>query len=409
MHKPLNYKLFFLVFYSYILLGKILLILSCITIEGGSFISEQGITGYSNGATFFALAWSALSVLACFFFFKKACKKTKFINTSHLRTKTNSISYLTVTSIGAAWVIINGCIGLKFGFPLLGGVDRFYFWQSVPDTLKTIYGQVFLLSSILGALYAKSKKPLTRYIFICTLLIQILFGTKFSGLLFSTSLFLFFYYSCSDNPIKIKKFLLPSVFAALITSLIVLLQYAFIYGHGIEGALEEVFIRLALQAHLFWGSVNLYGTSGYPKLEILAQNLISAFSNTSEFSGMRQLMILVSGNLAYTRIEQGADYTMAYPGIVLISAGWLGVILFEVALSAYLATIAVLSALCYNKGYYIAAIPFTKLLIDIIGFYGLGNLGDILGPKPILYVTTGLISLLLYEQYKKPRYSNQAQ
>lgn len=393
----------FLIFYSYILLGKVLLVLSSLTIENGAYISEQGITGYPNGATFFAIAWSALSIVSCYFFFKRACKKTKLANSQTVKTKIKKTPYIIITSIAAIWVITNLLIGVKFGFPLLGGTDRFYFWQSIPGVLKTLYGQVFILSAILGVVYAKSERSLVRNIFISTLLIQILFGSKFSGLLFSTALFLFFYYSCSDAKIKIKKFLLPAAIAALGIACIVFFQYAFVYNRGIDGALDEIFSRFALQAHLFWGSINLYQSAEYPKIQILVQNLSSTFSDSAEFAGMKQLMILVSGNLAYTRIEQGADYTMAYPGIILISAGWFGVIVFEILLSAYLATIAVTAAHCYNKGYYLAAIPFTKLLIDIIGFYGLGNLDDIIGPKPFLYVITGLISLFIYEQYKKSK------
>ena len=393
----------FLIFYSYILLGKILLILSSMTIENGAYISEQGITGYPNGATFYALAWSLLSTIACYFFFKRACKKTKLADPNTLKTKINKTPYIVVTTIAAAWLFTNILIGLKFGFPLLGMVDRFFFWQSVPGTLKTIYGQVFVLSALLGVVYAKSNRTLVRNIFIGTLTIQILFGSKFSGLLFSSSLFLFFYYACSDTKIKVKRFIMPAIIAAAVISAIVIFQYAFVYDHGVDGAFDEVLNRFALQAHLFWGSINLYGTSEYPKMQILVQNLTSMYSDSPEFAGMRQLMILVSGNLAYTRIEQGADYTMAYPGVILIAAGWLGVIAFEIFLSAYLAFIAVIAAHCYNKGYYIAAIPFTKLLIDIIGFYGLGNLDDILGPKPFLYVITGLISLFIYEQFKKNR------
>lgn len=407
MYKVKSYKIFFLVFYSYILLGKVLLILSSMTIENGAYISEQGVTGYPNGSTFYAIAWSILSIAACYFFFKKACKKTKLIDTNTPKTKINKIPYAIVTSIASAWLLANIIIGIKFGFPLLGGVDRFFFWQSIPGILKTFYGQVFILSAILGVIYAKSKKNLARNLFIGTLLIQILFGSKFSGLLSSTSLFLFFYYSCSDAKIKIKKFILPALIAAATVASIVIFQYAFVYDHGVDGAFDEVLNRFALQAHLFWGSVNLYGTSEYPKLQIFVQNLTSMYSESPEFSGMRQLMLLVSGNLAYTRIEQGADYTMAYPGIILISSGWFGVIAFEIFLSAYLAIIAVTAAHCYNKGYYIAAIPFTKLLIDIIGFYGLGNLEAILGPKPFLYVITGLISLFIYEQFKKRRSQTQ--
>lgn len=393
----------FLVFYSYVLLGKVLLILSSITIENGAYISEQGVTGYPNGSTLYALAWSALSIAACYFFFKKACKKTQLTNVNIPKTKIKKTPFIIVTSIASIWLLINILIGLRFGFPLLGMVDRFFFWQSVPGTLKTIYGQVFVLSAVLGVVYAKSNRILVRNIFIGTLIIQILFGSKFSGLLFSTSLFLFFYYSCSDAKIKIKKFLVPAAIAATLISMIVIFQYAYVYAHGVDGAFDEVLNRFALQAHLFWGSVNLYETSDYPKIQILVNNLSSMYSGSSEFTGMRQLMLLVSGNLAYTRIEQGADYTMAYPGVVLIATGWPGVILFEIFLSAYLAFIAVAAAHCFNKGYYIAAIPFTKLLIDIIGFYGLGNLDDILGPKALLYILTGLSSLFIYEQFKKNR------
>lgn len=406
MLKTNNYKMLFLIFYSYILLGKVLLVLSSMTIENGAYISEQGITGYPNGATFFALAWSTLSITTCYFFFKKACKKTKLVNNQIEKKKIKPKAYIIITSIATAWVIINLSTGVRFGFPLLGGVDRFYFWQNIPGILKTLYGQVFILSAVLGVVFAKSGRPLPRNIFISTLIVQILFGSKFSGLLFSAALFLFFYYSCSNAKIKIKKFLLPSVIAGSGIAVIVFFQYAFVYDRGIDGALDEILSRFALQAHLFWGSINLYQTADYPKIQILVQNLSSTFADSAEFAGMKQLMILVSGNLAYTRIEQGADYTMAYPGIILISAGWTGVILFEILLSAYLATIAVTAAHCYNKGYYLAAIPFTKLLIDLIGFYGLGNLDDIIGPKPILYIITGLVALFIYEQFKKSKPAN---
>ena len=322
-----------LLFVFMIWFGHFWMALSSGYLESGVYITEQQRYSFENSATSLLLFFEA-----CFWLFViLAVRALGFLFPVRRMFNYNYSGNLVVCLFaGVALVVLLLNVALT-GSPLFDdSLNRFNFWENAQlPFLNKILGNVASpIIVMVGVVYAlsldSSRRLLAKvalFIFIGFLAYYVFMGQKFSMQLLAFSLFmpavLFLRWQKNGRLNLRLSQVVGAASVALLLLGLVLWYYLkkhidFVEGQG--GVLNAVLYRaFGLQGHVWWGSVTEYQNGN------VLTDPLGAMLN-----GMSTAMYAVSPvELVDRYLDAGVRFTMAYPGIALLSFGFLGTVFFQ--------------------------------------------------------------------------------
>jgi hypothetical protein len=241
--------LFFLFF-------RLTTLVSGVFIESGAYMVELGMDGVATGA------YIRLTLIYILFTLITAIFIEKYNKPNELITNQYNLIGLERLFIVCSYIFLAGLfvylfvLGIRQGFPILSGVDRFVFKNTLSDFFLTQFIQArFIIASILGFMFAissGSEKKLNGAYFAIMFILSILFGEKFTSIVGMSIYFIL--------PITILKsfdykYLLPKIAALMIAMAIITIPTILIvYGWADDSAaaIDRFLNRAASQGQLWY-------------------------------------------------------------------------------------------------------------------------------------------------------------
>ena len=322
-----------LLFLFMIWFGHFWMALSSSYLESGVYITEQNRESFANNATLILLGLEAcfwLSALVTI----KALRGTLPVGRK-IRFSTSGNGLLCLFA-GTALTMLLANLALT-GSPLFdASITRFNFWENAKlpflnQILGNVAAPIIVMLGVSYALSVDSKRNLQAkaalIIFIGFLAYYVLIGHKFSMQLLAFSLFmpsvLFLRWQALGKlNISVSHVVLAASAGSLVLGLIswhyLQKHVGFVEDQG--GVLNAIIYRfLGLQGHVWWGTITEH-QQGYVVTDPLGAML----------NGMEISMYAVSPTQLVDRyLDSGVRFTMAYPGIVVLSLGLLGAALVQ--------------------------------------------------------------------------------
>lgn len=388
--------------------------LSSVYIETGIYLSEQGRYSYATGATSRLVLYNMIFFLCLLIFigfFKKSYDKL-----DNITMKSNTIVLLLLSGITLTILLLLLNL-VKTGIPLLsdGSINRFNFWKQYAayPKMEILYNYInsyaFLLGLIFSKNYSKFCRKWSLILFVFLFSLYYLHGNAFGGLF---SITVFFLLPNAVHKIKEGKGLVNKKWILIISSLLVLfvlfkyIEYRFMFNY--ENPLELVIYRIfGLQGHVWWGTDVLTKDLG-----VFDQPLFKAedifFPSSENLTGMQFLMVLLGGNKGYAYIEQGINFTMGYPAIIVLSFGYLGAIIFQIGFTLVLSLLITYLDKYINSGALLRAMFIFIIFSKTQTFASMGSLSAIFNMSNLLCIIIILLIEVfsrLWSLLKKRRYS----
>jgi len=280
--------------------GNVGVLVSLILIEMGLYITEQRVFGFQNGAFFIYSLFSYMGLIT-FFTFSKI-------------TETGNFNFLSKPKKLFLPIYILFALIIFLAFLKNPDFNRFNIFDGpFKMTLVRIENIFFFL--FLYSLFRKKhiNEKIVIYVFYC--IIMFARGSQFGAFLIAG---LWFFMSLKIDEIKIrpKYYILLIVFSAL--------PFAIkIYSNDISYSL----MRMVLQGHVFWGTVNIFNESGAnPDFSGFISNfndLFSSFQMGNINYGFGKLMKEVSPQFGEMYMEGGVRFSAGYPAILIYHFGYL--------------------------------------------------------------------------------------
>ncbi|MDU3814906.1 hypothetical protein [Mixta calida] len=335
---------------------------SLLMVSSGLHMIEINKIGNGNGAAFIMLS---------FFVFSLGISKTSFEFTLK-KTSNNYISRLSLKLVSTALLIIISSV-LILGFfiflvysgPVLKGVNRVEFWESMKSTGLSFFPTLviqsfyFVVFYYLHKKYDKKRRRVGLFLLLSYLITTILvLGAKFSAFIIYITVFFSILPSFHSNIIFRARtfFLMGLVFCALIS--IVALFYIL---QGRDGSF--IFVRAALQGQLMWSVHN----GNFPTL--LADNF-SCFWGCDGFnSGADYISYKYLPTATYTHyINTGTNLSGFAPALQLLTLGIIPTVILQTIVSGLLGFLQARMVI-YNSqrnfimGFLLFKLSFTVFLI----------------------------------------------
>lgn len=258
------------------LFGRLTNIASLCIIEAGAYMKEISSTGsYINATTSYVVVTMLFLVAASI----AASFMMRFGGSETSGTLPVKLPIL-ICIVTIFYMVL---FGLRVGFPLLEGVDRFVFKRDSADYIyRFLLGNRFLYSVVLGCFVAFSEwriKAITIGIFVVFILVLVLFGEKFFSILNSV-----LYFSIPIMMASVARganFTRPAI-AFVVTLVFCLFVTLYIYtDYGaipIDIALTAVLSRFASQGQL-WYAALAFSPSSIPWDQL--SGFLAAFASPS--------------------------------------------------------------------------------------------------------------------------------
>ena len=169
-------------------------IASCVAIESGAWMDEISQAGFPTGGTA-RLAIALMGFLGVGAFFVEPAWKSHQHQSDVKFSKTVApppvIVVLTATFLCLFHNFYLVYIGLRRGFPLFNGIDRFRFRQELADPIFiTLITSPAIFATALTLLVSnRSTRYLAWFLFLQLMFLQVLFGEKFTMLVVPTAIF----------------------------------------------------------------------------------------------------------------------------------------------------------------------------------------------------------------------------
>jgi Family of unknown function (DUF6418) len=402
------YQLIFWIMFLFIF-GQLSSMLSNIFLETGVYVTELQRYTYETGSTLRLVFYNMVFFISLFMVLKVTTVK---LNTYTI-TKSFSPFFSRLTNLVSVLFIFILMVNLiLFGVPLLEKLDRFIYWNNHPYPIfKTILGQSFVISFLLGINCVFSRKKSSRLfsiiLFILIIVCQIFDSIKFSGIFMSLYWFMFpiLIRMCVLNKkLSLIKSVITGVLA--IVGFLIILNFNYQNVYQIENPFEYIVYRaFGLQGHVWWATdalVFLYGERdpGWQMYKELEK--IFLWNGDDDDLGMRFLMQLIAPQqLAWRYIDKGVDFTLGYPAIGLYIFGPIGLIFLQVIMAFLVALVAYYLVTKVTRGQLIRSVLAAKIFIEVYGALTIGNLWMITNWKVFLYILIVLVLELLSSSYIK--------
>jgi hypothetical protein len=248
---------------------------------------------------------------------------------------------LTLCAIAAA-------VGLQHGFPLLTGMDRIAYWQSVDSRfLQLFLGNRFILALLLGLTFAIEKglkQKVSLALIAIILAISFLFAEKFTSI--SLILFSFvtpaFLLKQSWQDSLLKRVVPLGTIISLLTIPAVLIVYGVLENP--TRALEKFQARVTSQAQVWFYEDSRQTQLFDSDMQKIQHNLKAitvidgrAVEDTAPYLGVKDIMDETMAPDVYKNYRsQGITLTMATEGYLLKLFGWLGMMpIYLLCLAVY--------------------------------------------------------------------------
>lgn len=391
---------FFLLSFLFIF-GQFGALLSGVLIESGAYISEQQRTGFLTGATVWLCFYTTVFILVAYSLFQLfdgARNSRAFFVRYRVLKNTRILTYALLLG-----VIVFVFIGLFInGSPLLEHRDRFSYWRfnTVP-LLQPIHNQLSTLIFALGLCFpftrSRGERNFAFFLLLITLVYFVLQGEKYTALVLVTYSFLL--------PILMRVFAIrrrrPSIKQAAIVGLVTggilipLILYQYSGTFRSDTPITNLIQRVVLQGHVWWGTYDHYlnGTLPVEQNVQSAKELAALFSfRPADDTGMSYLMRVVSPEDLVARYKsQGIRFTMGYPAIGLAAFGQVGLIALQIVAAILFVAVAGLLLRSVRAARVLLAVVGYKLLFELNGVFGMGNLHELLTLKTALYVALAFV------------------
>lgn len=399
--EPLFFLLIFLFYF-----GQLSAIISNVYIETGVYIAEQAQFSYATGATARLVMYDMVFLATALLLFRGLVSTSYLKNLVYRSWPFNPVWRYAIFA-GCVVTLAILSVGLiLYGSPLLLSTDRFAYWNSHPlPILRYLAGQLFILSFLIGALFAQGTKradkvvPLT--LFLGIIVCQVLQGDKFSGLFLNSYLFILptllnaaARTRARPSLAKIGLVALPVVFV-----FIVLISYHYAYinvgeGRGVGDQFQQ---RFTLQGHVWWGTDRLLSEEVSitdPRAQLAKEvRAWVSLNQPSDYLGLQFLMTLIAPWSTVERyFDQGVYFTMGYPAIGLYLFGYWGLVIVQIV--AAFITVMSIKYLMFSilRSRLILSIIALKIFFDAYVAFTTGILHQLFSLEVATYI---LIALLL--------------
>jgi len=256
---------------------------SLVTIENGADMKEVAYTGYPTAATssyvLYALVFLIAAVLAYTY-----CKTRYPVDL--IRAESNARRLTGIVRNAPLFVVIVAilfllAVGVKSGFPLIKGTDRFAFRRLEADPITlNLLNLKFLIAAILGssAVFATSRfsRRLHHAVLLAYLLTSFLFGDKFFAILTSGSIYITAQLLLTSETVIVRTvaFIAPIALAAVVAVFSMTLYIYSDYGKtSLSEAFSKVADRIAGQGQLWFMAHKDTDTIVSFKSEMVAENI----------------------------------------------------------------------------------------------------------------------------------------
>jgi Family of unknown function (DUF6418) len=395
---------------------------ACLAIEQGAYIKELEQAGGYTGATarliFFYLTFFFVAGLAIPEVSRQwspigdPAKGTKQLN----GIKLNKLYFWFVATLTLASMLYAISIGLREGFPLLNGQDRFAFRSQVSDSyFGDVMGSRYILILVL-AMYEGELKKYASGLIILIFVVSMLFGEKFTSI--TIMLLTSIIPSSLRYIVRHAKFpvvRVMTVFFAIIAVTIPIILLVYGAKSDLASAQTGFLDRAAAQGSMWYVVDRDYGS-------LVAFDAKSAVADITTWlipghevrSGTGSGLYYVMGRyLSDEQLSYAMDYSVGsifalYPYWLIVS-GYLGVFVVILGSAAIYGLVCRLVIEGVRRGSIILASLSEKALSLIYGGFFTGYSSLIFGWKPLLTITIALVlrqfALRQTHPLRAPRYA----
>ncbi|NEX45851.1 DUF6418 domain-containing protein [Pseudotabrizicola algicola] len=385
---------------SFILLSPLLFLrltemFAGIPIESGAYIPELGVHGEPTGA------FVRLSALYIFIFWI-----TSSVIESNWRRVSDAYRQVPeiigqIKGVRIFYVVIIAMLsyafllGVREGFPMFTGSDRFAFRRVLDDRIfVTFINNRQILAFILGVLLLDSaRRKFTFYLILSLYVISILFAEKFTSLAMMTLLILIptaLLYVARHGEVSLKKTFFVLGFISVLTMPLVLIVYGFQENSAM--AFERLFSRMAAQGEFWWSADLRYGEFFHldtsPLMADMRTWLNPSLQNHrtigAEF-GLYYVMQhhAVAENVYYAE-HRGIGYVFTLFAYIMMTTGGLGLILITPLLHLIYALVMIWAVRAIIDLSILRIVLSMKLFVFILsGGFVVGYLWNFFGIKTI--------------------------
>lgn len=355
---------------------------------------------FRSGVTFKGALTGFLFISSMYFSFK-FFQKTN-ISVRNLDKGSQALIFNIFRLLVVTISIVMFFLLLRFGFPLLMGVHRADYWASyAPSWGGVLAFWLVQLAFPLGYIYAKSRLRKDLYLFLGLLIVTILAGSRFTGIMQSLVYFLMPILVLSNNfKIYNPKFILS--FGIVFILLLSIVMNSFDASSKQERE-ANLGLRIALQAQMWWALDNISTLSPRPANEII-HSYIGLAKNSNEKSVNYLMYLVAPAKSVLAKTETDSTYTMSgffnsyyFFGYILggfINLFWgmvFGFLIFLVYLSIASSSNILMSFFAF------------KLLVKVQNILLNGNVDNIFDLSTYLFIFLVLIFLVLSSRGQKKR------
>lgn len=407
--------LFFLFIFEYVWI-----LYSLIYIENGCYISEQFRYSFYSGSTIRYLILTLPVMLGCpiiYNYFVNVLKNDQNfkvrIQLKYIKSNRKIVSYfiLFLGIMITLYIMVDYFVS---GIPIINKnilLPKYYEISKLPYAYKLHHGDIYkFIVFLLGVIYTKKESKILKWMsliaFSLCLMMSIIGGAKFQGLINYIYLFLlypFFNLIKKYNINKLSRFFNKKTI--IIFSTILLLVFSLTiknYSHNSSSGVSNMFNRIfALQGHTFWGvDTEKYNTGslGMDKSQLKNewQALISGDDGFNNNVGIVKVMYSVAPKEKIALyLATGYRYYGSWVTVALLSLGYLGTFIYGFFVAFILAWILAHLSMAIESDRFIMIYLSLRLFLQFYEYFRIGNFSYYFRPSFLLVFILILIRDIL--------------
>ncbi|MFW2151693.1 DUF6418 domain-containing protein [Acinetobacter gyllenbergii] len=299
-------KNFFIISF-YVFFAFVTTIVISLLVEHGTYLLEVDEMSYATGITFKGALTGFLFISSMYFSFK-LFQKTN-ISVRNLNRPSQILIFNLFRLLVASISIVMLLLLLRYGFPLFMGVHRADYWASyAPSWGGVLAFWLVQLAFPLGYMYAKSRSKKDLYLFLGLLIVTILAGSRFTGIMQSLVYFLIPVLVISSK-FKIYNPKFSVSFGVVFVLLLSIVLNSFDASSKQERQ-ANLGLRIALQAQMWWALDNISTLSPRSTNEII-NSYIGVAKNPNDKSVNYLMYLVAPAKSVLSKTETDSTYTMS--------------------------------------------------------------------------------------------------
>lgn len=399
---------------------------SLAAIEGGATMKEMGHVGHTSSASASFIIYSLLFVLTASTVYRRRRDRPE-------AARQMSIAALTPRPFILAWIalVIGAFIvcylllaGLRTGFPLLSGTDRFVYRRFSADILTLNFlNYKFVLAALLGssAVFAATVRLRNTHhaVFVSYLLVSFLFGDKFFIILSAAAFYGMPF--LMRNPQGISGAIRRFAPLALAVVACVFGVTLFIYsGYGelsLDATLTKLGGRVAGQGQLWYLAVEYSSHAFSLDTEMLRLNLENLFANpAADFAFEHRLAPFyfvekfspTAMYMSFMHNGGSVTPTMVFEAYGLVGFGYLGLAVLVAVMGCVVGALAAWLVRAMMSGNPVNVLLPAQVLTQSLGVMTQGTLYSMLSVSAFKSYAAYFILQIIVTELVKPRSSLEA-